>query len=80
MKRKCLTMFTLVMLGLKVFLVKTEAVVTAPDGGYPGGNTAEGQRALFGLTSDQFNTAVGFWSLVSDTTGSLNTGLGDRAF
>ena len=27
------------------------AVVPAPDGGYPGGNTAEGQNALLSLTS-----------------------------
>jgi hypothetical protein len=27
------------------------AVVPAPDGGYPAGNTAEGQAALFSLTT-----------------------------
>jgi hypothetical protein len=52
------------------------AVSPAPDGGYAGGNTAEGQNALFGLTSGGFNTAVGFFSLRSNTTGGFNTALG----
>jgi trimeric autotransporter adhesin len=47
-----------------------------PDGGYPGGNTAEGQNALFNLTSGGFNTAVGWVSLHSETTGSFNTAVG----
>jgi Chaperone of endosialidase len=51
-------------------------VVPAPDGGYPGGNTAEGQNALFRVTTGTFNTAVGFSSLWSDTTGQYNTALG----
>jgi hypothetical protein len=29
------------------------AVVPPPDGGYPGGNTAEGQNALFSLTTGE---------------------------
>jgi hypothetical protein len=57
-------------------LPKAEAVVPAPDGGYPGGNTAEGQAALLNLTTGGFNTAVGWFSLESLTTGSYNTGLG----
>ena len=52
------------------------AVVPAPDGGYPGGNTAEGQNALLSLTTGGFNTAVGYFSLRSDTTGSFNTAVG----
>jgi len=50
-----------------------------PDGGYPGGNTAEGQNALFSLTSGGYNTAAGFFALRSDTTGSFNTGFGAGA-
>src|SRR5258707_13589546 len=42
-------------------LSTAQAVSPAPDGGYPGGNTAEGQKALFSLTSGGFNTAVGFF-------------------
>ena len=57
-------------------LAKVEAVVPAPDGGYPGGNTAEGQAALLSLTTGSFNTAVGFFSLRSDTMGRLNTAVG----
>ncbi len=53
-----------------------EAVVPPPDGGYPGGNTAEGQNALLNLTSGGFNTAVGWLSLRSETTGSFNTAVG----
>jgi hypothetical protein len=52
------------------------AVSPAPDGGYPGGNTAEGQNALFSLTTGGFNTAVGFFSLRTDTTGQFNTAIG----
>ena len=53
-----------------------QAVSPAPDGGYPGGNTAEGQAALLSLTTGGFNTAVGFLSLRSGTTNSFNTAIG----
>jgi hypothetical protein len=52
------------------------AVSPPPDGGYAGGNTAEGQNALFSLTTGGYNTAVGFNSLKGDTAGELNTGVG----
>jgi hypothetical protein len=52
------------------------AVVPPPDGGYPNGNTAEGQNALLNLTSGGFNTAVGWLSMRSDLTGSFNTAVG----
>jgi hypothetical protein len=54
----------------------TRAVVPAPDGGYPGGNTAEGQAALLSLTTGGFNTAVGWLSLRSNTGGTGNTAIG----
>ena len=37
-----------------------QAVNPPPDGGYPGDNTAEGQNALFSLTTGTANTATGF--------------------
>jgi Chaperone of endosialidase len=57
----------------------TQAVSPAPDGGYPGGNTAEGQNALLSLTTGGFNTAVGFLSLRSNSTGQFNTAIGAGA-
>jgi hypothetical protein len=60
-------------------LPTAQAVVPAPDGGYPGGNTAEGQNALFSLTTGGYNTAVGWLSLRSNTTSFLNTAVGAGA-
>jgi hypothetical protein len=65
---------------LCIGLLRTvQAVVPPPDGGYPNFNTAEGQNALFSLTSGAANTAVGWFSLKSVTTGSFNTGVGAGA-
>jgi len=58
---------------------KSQAVLPPPDGGYPGFNTAEGQNALFSLTTGSANTAVGWFSLFSDTEGSFNTATGAGA-
>src|SRR3954447_2866207 len=58
---------------------QAHAIVPPPDGGYPGGNTAEGQNALLTLTTGGFNTAVGFLSLGSGTTNSFNTAIGAGA-
>ena len=55
---------------------KVQAVIRAPDGNYPGGNTAEGASALLNLTTGTYNTAVGWLSLRTDTAGSLNTAIG----
>jgi Chaperone of endosialidase len=60
-------------------LQAVQAVVPPPDGGYPGGNTAEGQAALLSLTTGEFNTAVGYLSLRSNTEGMLNTAVGAGA-
>src|SRR5262245_18893605 len=53
-----------------------QAVSPPPDGGYPGGNTAEGQNALLSVTTAIHNTAIGFDSLLSDADASFNTGIG----
>lgn len=57
------------------------AVTPAPDGGYPGDNTAEGDNALFSLSdgSGYRNTAIGSASLNSNTSGSDNTAAGYHA-
>jgi hypothetical protein len=72
------SLLTVLLLALACFvpLPKAQAVSPAPDGGYPGGNTAEGQNALFSLTSGGYNTGVGLFSLRTDTTGSFNTAIG----
>jgi len=56
-----------------------QAVTPAPDGGYPGANTAEGQNTLLSLTTGTYNTAVGWFSLRSNTSGILNTSVGAGA-
>ena len=56
------------------------AVTPAPEGGYPGGNTAEGDDALFSLTTGSRiginNTAAGWQALYFNTTGNDNTATG----
>jgi hypothetical protein len=59
---------------------KAFGVTPAPDGGYPGQNTAEGDGALFSLTTIQTNgpnnTASRFSALYYSTTGNSNTATG----
>src|SRR5258708_322315 len=64
--------FTLVCFAL---VQNTLAVSPAPDGGYPGANTAEGTDALLNLTTGVQNTAVGFLFLKSDPPRSYKTPL-----
>ncbi len=61
------------------FAPQTRAVVPAPDGGYPGLNTAEGQQALNLATTGFANTGLGWRSLFSVTAASFNTGVGAGA-
>ena len=53
----------------------------APDGGYPGGNTAEGVNALHDVNTAVGinNTAVGANALTHDTTGNYNVAVGSGA-
>src|SRR6516162_4603890 len=67
---------TLLALGSLAFCSIAQAISPPPDGGYPGGNTAEGQSALLSLTSGTYNTAAGLSSLSSNTIGQLNTAIG----
>ena len=55
------------------------AVDPPPDGGYANQNTAEGDDALFSLTTGTANTAIGFDCLYANTTGSFNTAVGEDA-
>ena len=55
---------------------KAFAVTPPPDGGYNGGNTAEGDNALFSLTGGGQNTAIGFDALFKTTNGLGNTAVG----
>jgi Chaperone of endosialidase len=56
-----------------------QAVTPAPDGGYPNFTTAEGDNALFNLTTGTNNTAIGFHALFTTTTGISNTATGESA-
>ncbi len=66
----------LILIACLGLLPKAQAVNPPPDGGYPGGNTAEGASALLSLTSGTFNTAVGLFSVISLTDGNFCTGVG----
>src|SRR5438270_13217268 len=61
------------------------AVDPPPDGGYPNGNTAEGDSAHATLTTEAGNTAVRFQALFSNTSGvsggnqAGNTAIGNDA-
>jgi trimeric autotransporter adhesin len=70
--------FILLMLALAspALLPALRAVIPAPDGGYDGGNTAEGRNALLSLTTGTNNTAIGDEALFSNKTGSFNTATG----
>src|SRR4029077_13121182 len=74
--RGLLITLSLVCFGL---LPEVRAVTPAPDGGYPGANTAEGDNALLNLTTGINNTAVGSNALSGTATGNNNTAVGSGA-
>jgi len=74
-KKATRILLTLALLCLGL-LPQLQAVTPPPDGGYPGGNTAEGDNALFSLTDGPGNTAIGFEALFSNTIGLYNTATG----
>jgi hypothetical protein len=67
---------TVLILGCFGFSPQIQALSPLPDGGYPNGNTAEGDSALIGLTTGFYNSAFGFLSLLSNGSASFNTGIG----
>jgi len=75
MKPRILILIPILIIGLGV-LPKAQALSPAPDGGYPGQNTAEGQSALLHLAGGTYNTAPGWASLGFNVTGNYNTGVG----
>jgi hypothetical protein len=66
-RTKSALILTALALGILPLVQRSQAVNPPPDGGYAGGNTAEGQGALLNLTTGTFNTAVGLFSLKSNT-------------
>jgi hypothetical protein len=79
--RAPLCAFFLVLFVLACFALSpiARAVDPPPDGGYPNGNTAEGEDALLSLTTGEFNTAIGFQALFNNLTGNGNTATGSNA-
>ncbi|KAF5408767.1 MAG: hypothetical protein Udaeo2_10200 [Candidatus Udaeobacter sp.] len=69
-------LLVLLALGWLALSPMAEAVSPPPDGGYPGGNTAESYSALLSLTTGVYNTANGIYSLLSLTDGNFCTGVG----
>jgi hypothetical protein len=61
------------------FLPRAQAVLPAPDGGYPNFTTAEGTNALKNLTTGAANTGVGWRALFSAGDANFNTGVGAGA-
>jgi hypothetical protein len=76
MKKLIPTLLIILSLTYFAFLSKSQAVSPPPDGGYAGGNTAEGQSALLSRTAGLYNTAVGIYSVLSLTDGNFCTGVG----
>ena len=84
LKTTTLSLLTVSALGCFAVLPRTLALVPPPDGDYAGANTAEGDGALNSLHPNargaaRDNTALGFHTLYSDTTGSNNTATGANA-
>ena len=61
------------------FAPQTRALVPPPDGGYPGFNTAEGDKALNLLTTGAGNTGLGWRACFNNFGASFNTGVGAGA-
>src|SRR6266540_2749375 len=80
MKKRNIT-FTTILLVLGCFSLSpaARALNPPPDGGYLNQTTAEGDGALFSLTTGADNTAIGFNALHSLTIGSEATATGSLA-
>jgi uncharacterized coiled-coil protein SlyX len=69
----------LIPLMLAAFALSPAAQAECRDGCDVGGNTFQGEDALFSLTTGTENTALGFNALYSNTTGGFNTATGSLA-
>ena len=80
MKPKLLFLLITLQIGCLAFLPEAQAAskkaATAPETALPGFNTADGDHALFNLTTGAANVANGWYSLFSNTDGSYNTAVG----
>ena len=80
---KTITLPLLTALALACFGLSpcAQAVVPAPDGGYPGNNTAEGDSAMFDLdvNTSTDNTAIGNEAMELSTVTFFNTAVGSQA-
>jgi hypothetical protein len=56
---KTKTLLVLGFLCISIIGSTAVALVPSPDGGYPGGNAAEGENALLSLTTGDYDTAMG---------------------
>ena len=76
--RNTILVAILLALACFAFLPETQAVEPAtPDPGpLPISNTADGQLALFGLTTGIYNSAFGIYALLSNGAANFNTGVG----
>ena len=77
--QKLSELFIALILVCFAFSHSAQSVSPPPDGGYAGANTAEGENALFNLTTGLRNTATGFEALFSNTTGNTNMANGFQA-
>jgi hypothetical protein len=81
-KRKTTIALTLVIFALGSFALAHGAQAVgpeAPDTALTGGNTADGNLALGGLTTGIYNSAFGIYSLLSNGAANFNTGVGAGA-
>ena len=76
---RCAFIITPFLLMCVATLPGARAVSPPPDGGYPGGNTAEGTDALLSLSSGTNNTAIGADALANNVSGNDNTAVGFQA-
>ena len=75
MKTKKLSLVSIPLPAYFSTLLTSQAVNPLPGGGYPGGNTAQGQNALLNLASGTYNPAIGCFS-IKNKIGSFNTAVG----